>query len=115
MFDNHFPNFTERPSCQDYPAEWWFPDEVGGRSKLWSRTPDAIKARSICRECPAMIECRNYALAYSGLSGIWGNTDYQERKALQEKLGITPIFMLDTYESNVFAMLKEGVPEPHEG
>lgn len=114
MIDNHFPSFEERASCQDYPAEWWFPEEVGGKSKAWSRTPNAMKARDICKECPALMECRNYALAYSGLSGIWGGLDHQERQALQTKLGITPIFMLDTYDSNVFALRKEGVPLPNE-
>lgn len=109
MIDNHFPNFEERASCQDYPSEWWFPVEVSGTSKAWSRTPDAMKARGICKDCPALMECRNYALAYSGLAGIWGGLDHQERRTLQEKLGITPIFMLDTYDSAVRSRLTDGV------
>lgn len=108
--DNHFPEFTEKALCSEYPAEWWFPEEVSGKSKAWSHTPDAMKARAICKVCPALMECKNYALAYSGLAGIWGGLDRQERSLLQERLGITPIFMMDTYESNVFAMLKEGKP-----
>lgn len=114
MFDNHFPQFKEKASCAEHPAEWWFPDEVGGKSKAWSHTPDAMKARAICEDCPALMECRNYALAYSGLAGIWGGLDRQERDTLQKKLGITPIFMMDTYDSNVFAMLTEGVPLPND-
>jgi hypothetical protein len=54
------------------------------------------------------MECRNYALAYSGLAGIWGGLDYQERRELQDKLGITPLFMTETYDSTVFALLKDG-------
>lgn len=108
MIGNHFPNLTEKAACADYDPEWWFPEEVAGRSKVWSRTPNAMKARSICADCPALMECRNYALAYSGLAGIWGGLDYQERRDLQEKLGITPIFMTDSYDSTVFALLKDG-------
>jgi WhiB family redox-sensing transcriptional regulator len=102
MNSHHFPIFENRGSCADYPAEWWFPLEVAGTSRQWSRTPDAMKARSICAECPALMECRNYALAYSGLAGIWGGLDHQERRDLQEKLGVTPLFMMDTYDSSFF-------------
>lgn len=105
---SHFPILTERAACMDYPAEWWFPEEVSGRSRAWSHTPDATNARTICANCPAQQECRNYALAYSGLAGIWGGLDYQERRELQDRLGITPIFMTDTYKSTVFALLKDG-------
>ena len=107
MIDNHMPVLTERALCADYPADWWFPQEVAGTSKKWSRTPEAMKARSICKECPAQRECLNYALAYSGLAGIWGGLDYQERRVIQNKLGIIPIFMTDTYDTRLY---KEGVP-----
>lgn len=102
MIDNHMPVLSEPALCADYPADWWFPQEVAGTSKQWSRTPDAMKARSICKECPAKEECLNYALAYSGLAGIWGGLDYQERRVIQNKLGITPIFMIDTYDSRFY-------------
>lgn len=102
MIDNHMPVFKEYAACADYPADLWFPQEVAGGSKKWSRTPDAMNARSICKTCPARDECLNYALAYDGLAGIWGGMDYQERRDVQKKLGITPIFMMDTYDSSVF-------------
>ena len=109
MIDNHFPNFSNYASCADYPADWWFPQEGKGNDHRWSRTPDAMKARTICGTWPAFDECRAYALAYSGLAGIWAGQDWQERRDLQKRLGITPIFMTDTYDSNVFSMLTEGV------
>ena len=106
MIDNHFPVLSEKASCAEHPAEWWFPDEPRGNNKSWSRTPDAMKARAICGDCPALMECRNYALSYSCLSGIWGGLDHIERQTLQEKLGITPIFMLNTYDNTVFTIQK---------
>lgn len=108
MIDNHFPVLSERPACSEHPAEWWFPEEPRRNDRSWSRTPDAMKARAICDTCPALMECRNYALAYSGLAGIWGGLDHVERKNLQDKLGITPIFMRDTYDSTVFALMAGG-------
>lgn len=108
MIDNHFPALSEKAACAEHPAEWWFPEEPRRNDKSWSRTPDAMKARAICNDCPALMECRNYALAYSGLAGIWGGLDHVERKNLQEKLGITPIFMRDTYDSTVFALMAGG-------
>jgi len=115
MSNHHFPQFEAKASCADYNPEWWFPLEVGGKSKAWSHTPEANKAREICKDCPALMECRNYALAYSGLAGIWGGLDHQERTKLQEKLGITPIFMLDTYPTGFFSLMKpEGVPLSNE-
>jgi hypothetical protein len=36
---------------------------------------------------------------------FWGGLDHQERKALQGKLGITPIFMTDTYNRNSYSLL----------
>ena len=106
MIDNHMPDFKEKALCSEHDPDLWFPEERSGNNKLWSRTPEAMKARKICSECPAMMECRNYALAYSGLSGIWGGLDIIERDNLQKKLGITPLFILDTYKS--FPFRKEG-------
>lgn len=108
MIDNHFPALSEKAACAEHPAEWWFPDEPHRNDKSWSRTPDAMKARAICNDCPALMECRNYALAYSGLAGIWGGLDHIERRNLQDKLGITPIFMRDTYDSTIFALINGG-------
>lgn len=102
MIDNHMPDFKEKALCSDHDPDLWFPDEPIGNDKSWSRTPNAMKARKICNECPALMECRNYALAYSGLSGIWGGLDHKERTDLQAKLGIIPLFILDTYNSALF-------------
>jgi len=96
---SHMPKFNERASCVDYPAEWWFPQELAGNRTTWSRTGDAQKAREICQSCPAFWECRTYSLRYSGLFGIWADTDWYQRKELQDKLGITPVTMMDTWKS----------------
>lgn len=94
------PRFVNKASCEDHDPELWFPQEQGGH-RAWTRTPDAMKARSICKECPALIECRMYSLQYSGLYGIWAGLDWYERDTIQKKLNIVPVAMTDTFETRV--------------
>jgi WhiB family transcriptional regulator, redox-sensing transcriptional regulator len=103
MMTNHYlPVFENKASCADHDPELWFPQEVRG-SRVWTRTPDAMKAREICSECPALMECRNYSLQFSGLYGIWAGKDWYERNDIQKKLGIVPTPMMDTFDSTVFS------------
>ena len=95
------PVFENVASCASHDPELWFPQEVQ-RSNKWSRTPDAMKARAICATCPAFQECLDYALQFSGLYGIWAGQDWYERRDLQERLGILPTPMTDTYDSSAF-------------
>ena len=106
MIDNHIPMFTNQALCADTACnpDWWHPQELSGRGRNWSHTPDAEKARSICSVCPAKRECRAYALQYFNLTGIWGGMDRLERHAMQKGLRMTPINWTDTYESAVFSV-----------
>lgn len=98
---HHVPLFESKASCESHDPELWFPQEES--SVAPTRTESAMKARAICAECPALMECRSYALQYSELSGIWGGKDLFERKQLQIHLGITPIRLVETYDFNGFA------------
>ena len=75
-------NFSARGACSndEYDPDWWFPQEFPGKIS-WSRTPDANKARAICSNCPIMQECRDYAVQFDGISGIWGGYDRHELRA----------------------------------
>jgi hypothetical protein len=109
MIDNHIPMFTNEALCADkgYDPDWWHPQELSGRSRNWSHTPEATLARDICSVCPAKRECRAYALQYFNLTGIWGGMDRLERHAMQKGLRLNPINWTDTYESSVLSV-------PHE-
>lgn len=87
----HNPDFSANGDCSNkqYDPEWWFPEEKSGKVK-WSHTYEATAARNVCKSCPLLVECKSYALQYSGLSGIWGGLDRIERRELQIKLGLTP-------------------------
>ena len=96
------PSFTNKASCQDYPPDWWFPEEVNTsrvNGAVLSHTPEAMKARDICSTCLAFDECRNYSIVYDGLYGIWAGQDWSERQELQKKLRIRTVPLLSTYRN----------------
>lgn len=94
--DNHYPVFVNEPECANYDPDLWFPQEQAGKWHNWSHTPDAMKARAICASCPALKECFDYSIQYSGLYGIWAGLDWYERDALQKKDNLKPFSMLST-------------------
>ena len=96
MIEHHFPLFTNLALCAEVDPEVWFPEE-GGNAKY--KTPAAVYAKQLCKSCPAMQECRDYALKYTGLFGIWGGLDPSERRDIQKQLNITPIHVLNTTPS----------------
>jgi len=91
--EHHFPILSTDALCAEVDPEVWFP-EHGGNSKY--KTPEAVHAKQLCKACPALLECRAYALKYTGLFGIWGGLDPSERRDIQKKLNITPIHVLNT-------------------
>jgi hypothetical protein len=86
------PVFSKHPSCADsLEPDMWFPEEVSGISgRGWSYTPSAKLARSICQGCEAFDECKDYALEFQDLAGIWADQDRKERYAEQVARGIKP-------------------------
>lgn len=41
-------------------------------------------AKNICRSCPIVEKCLDYAMQNTDMMGIWGATNEKERKALRE-------------------------------
>lgn len=68
----------------------WFDYEVPRGGKATSNESTEL-ARKVCYACPAMRECRDYAMQYFNLYGIWGGLDHIERSNMQRALGRTPI------------------------
>ena len=92
--------FSQKGACSnsEFDADWWFPQEKSGNSK-WSRTPAAMKARAICSHCPILEECRNYAVQYEGIYGIWGGWDWHEMRAERKRRNIVAKSWAMTYVS----------------
>jgi WhiB family redox-sensing transcriptional regulator len=63
--------------CRDYPLEVFFPDERGQRL----RTREG-EAKRICRTCPVIDSCRDYALRAPEAYGVWGALTPRERAHL---------------------------------
>lgn len=64
--------------CNFIDPEIWYPEQQGrsawGQKKL---------AKQICRKCPVIDQCLEYALTHNEEWGIWGGTDPTERKKMK--------------------------------
>jgi len=71
-----FPGpWRQRGACLVVPTEVFFP----GRGK------SVEPAKAVCRACPVVAQCREYALAISDLKGIWGGLAEDERQRLRRQ------------------------------
>lgn len=58
-------------ACQGRDLILFFP-KTGGKGS-------GDKGRKICKECPVITECLEYAISMD-CTGIWGGMDYEERQ-----------------------------------
>ena len=68
-------DWRDSGSCAtpDVDPEWWFPAD-GDHDGI-------ATAKRICLDCPVMELCLRYAIEHD-MQGIWGATDWQERRHL---------------------------------
>lgn len=59
--------------CRTAPPELFFP----------TRGDDTEPAKKICRGCPVVADCRDYALGIAWLKGVWGGLSERERRDLR--------------------------------
>ena len=71
-----------RAECRGVPAEVFFTAES---DKGHRRDAHEETAKKICRGCPVLQHCRDYAVAADEPYGIWGATTPQERKELRDQ------------------------------
>ena len=64
-------NWMRDAVCASADPEEWFPE----------KGVNSAKAKSICRTCPVIDECLQYALD-NKLTGIWGGTSGRERTSM---------------------------------
>lgn len=57
------------------------------RSAFFSdRAKDVRRAKAICKHCPVIAECLNYALSVDTYdNGVWGGTSEEERRKLRKQ------------------------------
>ncbi|HEY2086986.1 MAG TPA: WhiB family transcriptional regulator [Mycobacterium sp.] len=57
-------------ACASVGGDFWFPEKGGSTAE----------AKKVCRTCPVVTECGEYALATQQRFGIWGNLSERERR-----------------------------------
>jgi WhiB family transcriptional regulator, redox-sensing transcriptional regulator len=70
-------SWQQQGSCQGYPTEVFFPEGRGHRLRRREE-----QAKRICRDCPVIALCRDYALRAPEAYGIWGALTPRERARL---------------------------------
>lgn len=85
-------NFEIKPSIKDWAdhgackgedsSDWFPPHRVS--SGRWEGTRNAL---SICRSCPVVTECREYAIVHEPY-GTWGGMTAEERDVWRQRNGI---------------------------
>jgi WhiB family redox-sensing transcriptional regulator len=75
-------------ACRDLDPEAFFhPD--GERGPRRRNRENAAKA--VCASCPVITACRAHALAVQEPYGIWGGLSEDDRAAILERQGVTPL------------------------
>lgn len=72
-----------RARCRGMPAEVLFTAE---QDKGRRRLDHEERAKRICRDCPVLNQCRQYAIDTAEPYGIWGATTPQERRNLRRRI-----------------------------
>ncbi|MGW2635686.1 WhiB family transcriptional regulator [Streptomyces sp. NPDC001348] len=70
-------NWRKWAACRFEDPELFFPVSEGGASLI-----QIEQARSICRRCPVLHECRAWALRNGEYEGVWGGLTAGQRRAL---------------------------------
>ncbi|WP_049568704.1 WhiB family transcriptional regulator [Nonomuraea sp. SBT364] len=67
-------SWEKRAACRDMPTETFFLIAYS------TRLPEVKAAKNICRECPVLRDCLDWALRAGEPDGIWGGLTPSERR-----------------------------------
>ncbi|MBP2318627.1 WhiB family redox-sensing transcriptional regulator [Nesterenkonia lacusekhoensis] len=73
-------DWRSRAECLDKDPELFFPVGNTGPALL-----QIEEAKSVCRRCPVMDTCLQWALETGQDSGVWGGMSEDERRALKRR------------------------------
>jgi WhiB family redox-sensing transcriptional regulator len=71
-------NWRDHAACGYVDPDLFFPVSTTGVSLAGIET-----AKRVCQRCPVMTPCLRWALDLGHVSGIWGGTTEEERRALR--------------------------------
>ena len=80
MLDVNRPDWMTKAACIGEPRDLFFPGP--GQDGIRKTK----KAKEICRTCPVVNDCIEYAMSFSprSLIGIWGGTTERERTRIHK-------------------------------
>lgn len=78
------PRFSQPGRCAEIGGDMFYP-EIQGEA---GAKQEAEAAKRICRICPVVDECLQYALDHDERHGVWGATSPKERRKLRQQLGM---------------------------
>ena len=72
--------WRDRALCRNTDPDLFFPVGTTGPAL------DQIEAaKAVCRQCDALPQCLEFALATNQESGVWGGTSEEERRKLRKQ------------------------------
>ncbi|MCW2668576.1 MAG: WhiB family transcriptional regulator, redox-sensing transcriptional regulator [Frankiales bacterium] len=66
--------------CREQDPELFFPIGTTGPAAV-----QVDEAKAVCRRCPSLEPCLNWALETGQDAGVWGGTSEDERRALKRR------------------------------
>ena len=85
MFETRASNWQLLAACRGEDSTYFFAPSYF--EKRWEKDAREAVAKSICRHCPVLDECLEYALQVREGHGIWGGLNEMERRALLRQQG----------------------------
>ncbi|MFI7087695.1 WhiB family transcriptional regulator [Streptomyces anulatus] len=73
-------DFRHRSSCREEDPELFFP--IGNTGPALVQIEEA---RAVCRRCPVMEQCLQWALENGQDHGVWGGLSEDERRAMKRR------------------------------
>lgn len=73
-------DWRHRAACRDVDPEMFFPIGDSGPALF-----QIEEAKQVCRRCPVMDACLDWALSSGQDSGVWGGMSEDERRAARRR------------------------------
>lgn len=74
-------DWSERAICRGEDPDLFFPI---GNSSSGPTLVQIDRAKAVCRRCPVLEQCLNWAIESAPVDGIWGGTTEHERHAKRD-------------------------------
>lgn len=73
--ENRRSGWRVRALCVGEDPELFFPLVETDRA--------TARARAVCRRCPVLLACRDWAVRHGETDGVWGDTTASQRRAIR--------------------------------